>query len=54
MNRLLRGKDKIINENIIKDVRKFFTLEKENKEIKDKIIRDIRHFLEVENEEEDY
>ena len=39
-------------ENIIKDIRNLFRLQKETKSIKDRIIRDIRNLFE--HEEEDY
>ena len=52
INILRFEKDKIIEENIIKHIRKVFRLEKENKAIKDRIIRSIRHLFM--NGEEDY
>ena len=52
INILRFEKDKIIEENIMKHIRKVFRLEKENKATKDRIIRNIRHLFM--NEEEDY
>ena len=39
-------------ENIIKDIRNLFRLEKEAKAIKDRILRDIKHLFEDKEEEE--
>ena len=41
-------------ENIIKDIRNLFGLEKESKVIKDRILRDIKNFFEHEKEELNY
>ena len=41
-------------ENIIKDIRNRFRLEKETKAIKDRILRDIRNLFEHEEEEKYY
>ena len=49
----MKAGERIID-NIIKDVRNFFRLKKENEAIKDKIIRDIRNLFQLEKKEEDY
>ena len=41
-------------ENIIKEIRNLFGLEKETKAIKDRILRDIENLFEHEEEEENY
>ena len=41
-------------ENIIKDIRNLFRLEKETKAIKDRILRDIKNLFEHEKEEKYY
>ena len=41
-------------ENIIKDIRNIFRLEKETKAIKDRILVDIKNLFEHEEEEENY
>ena len=45
-----RGEKKRSEENIIKNIRNFFKLEKENETIKDRIIRDIRILFEQEDD----
>ena len=52
MKSLMLEKDKIIQRNIIKDIRNFFRLKKENKAIKGRIIKDIRNLFN--HNEEDY
>ena len=42
--------NKEINENIIKNIKNLYILEKENKTIKDRIIRDIRNLFEYEED----
>ena len=44
----------IEEENVIKDTRNLFRLEKETKAIKDRILRDIKYLFEPEEEEEKY
>ena len=46
------GGKKQLEENVIKSIRNFFKLKKENEAIKDRIIRDIRTLFE--KEEKDY
>ena len=41
-------------ENIIKDIRNLFRLEKETKAIKDRVLRDIKNLFEFEEEEKNY